>query len=463
MNSLPLPERKQREVLYMPTKGHSVVLGTAGSGKTTLALYRAVFLSLEGFNHSGRVLLLSYNKALVNYLNNLRPEGLENIQIETYHKFARGYLHYRNKMGHDCILNDKRLVLTPSIEEIKQQYPTSPIFCRPAKFFEDEVAWIQGQGVKEQDYYQVERKGRNGTRLLKDQRPIMYKIFQTYLRQREGLGKKYDWDDLASYVKEEFNIDNGERMYKHIIVDEGQDFSPEMIRSLVRAIPFDGSLTFFGDVAQQIYGQRTSWRSAGLDVVHRPVWKFEENYRNTREIAALGLALSKMPYFQEIEDIVQPTFQANEGPKPTLVKYSNESKQIEICVNNAIKYSKDRTVAVLFKNHELKRRLEPFISSTATELKEEHYEIGDVGLFYGTYHSSKGLEFDMVILPFLDSDNLPDEEEVKAHGEEDAKTYFGRLLYVAITRAKSNLILLYTGHITPLLPQIDNLYKQIIR
>jgi len=41
--SLPKPLKKQREVLYMPVTGHSAVLGTAGSGKTTLALYRAAY------------------------------------------------------------------------------------------------------------------------------------------------------------------------------------------------------------------------------------------------------------------------------------------------------------------------------------------------------------------------------------------------------------------------------------
>jgi hypothetical protein len=37
-----------------------------------------------------------------------------------------------------------------------------------------------------------------------------------------------------------------------------------MLRALSKAIPPDGSFTFFGDVAQQIYGHRMTWRSAGL-------------------------------------------------------------------------------------------------------------------------------------------------------------------------------------------------------
>ncbi len=57
--SLPKPLRKQREVFYLPVTGHSAVLGTAGSGKTTLALYRAAYLSAADMPHSGRTLLLT--------------------------------------------------------------------------------------------------------------------------------------------------------------------------------------------------------------------------------------------------------------------------------------------------------------------------------------------------------------------------------------------------------------------
>ena len=88
--NLPKPIKKQREVLYMPATGHSAVLGTAGSGKTTLALYRAAYLSEPSMPYAGRTLLLTFNKALVTYLKYLKPAELRNVQIETYHTFARG-------------------------------------------------------------------------------------------------------------------------------------------------------------------------------------------------------------------------------------------------------------------------------------------------------------------------------------------------------------------------------------
>jgi len=80
------------------------------------------------------------------------------------------------------------------------------------------------------------------------------------------------------------------------------------------------------------------------------------------------------------------------------------------------------------------------------------------GMYYGTYHSSKGLEFDLVILPFLGNDHLPDADLIVSHGEEDALTHDGRLIYVAVTRAKSELLLLYDGTVTQLLPTNSSLY-----
>ena len=52
---------------------------------------------------------------------------------------------------------------------------------------------------------------------------------------RSSRGRLYDRDNLAQTVAIEFAADNGDRRYRHIVVDEGQDFSPVMLRSLVAA------------------------------------------------------------------------------------------------------------------------------------------------------------------------------------------------------------------------------------
>jgi superfamily I DNA/RNA helicase len=81
-------------------------------------------------------------------------------------------------------------------------------------------------------------------------------------------------------------------------------------------------------------------------------------------------------------------------------------------------------------------------------------------IYYGTFHGAKGLEFDTVILPFFSSTTLPEPEEVRAFGEEEARVLDGKLVYVGVTRAKTRLIMTFTGSVTELLPTEPGLYQE---
>src|SRR6266436_2345255 len=100
---LPLPIGRQKEVLYLPATGHTVVLGTAGSGKTTLAILRSAYLADRGAPHHGQTLLITFNNTLIAYLKHWMPKLCPDVRVETYHKFARGYLNFRGKMRWHCI------------------------------------------------------------------------------------------------------------------------------------------------------------------------------------------------------------------------------------------------------------------------------------------------------------------------------------------------------------------------
>ena len=90
------PRGKQEEVMALPAKGHIVVLGTAGSGKTTVALLRAHHLA--NIPNGGNVLLVTFNGALVKYMRELSNNQTQKLVVENYHTFARGYLNSRGKM-----------------------------------------------------------------------------------------------------------------------------------------------------------------------------------------------------------------------------------------------------------------------------------------------------------------------------------------------------------------------------
>jgi superfamily I DNA/RNA helicase len=412
--ALPLPVGRQKEVLRLPAQGHFAVLGTAGSGKTTLAILRSAHLADPQTNHGGRTLLVTFNRALVAYLKHLRDRDLGQVVVENYHTFARGYLASRQKMTHDgiCSPDQRKRLIRQAITHVSAQYEKHSFFTRPMDFFSEEIRWIAQHGIASlEDYKNAERVGRSGARITQELRDIVYKIYQKYKITRTALGRLYDWDDLATEVCAEFEIDHGPRRYRHVVIDEGQDFSPEMIRSLARAISGDGSLTFFGDMAQQIYGHRMSWRSAGLKITK--VWEFTENYRNTKQIARLALAISRMPFFKDVPDLVEPSTPTADGPLPALVHCSSREKELELVVQQSIQLSKVQSIAVLFRNREDEKLVSSRLAKNAIRIHREMttWQAGP-GIRYGTYHSAKGLEFDAVILPFFTSQRLPDLEDV---------------------------------------------------
>jgi superfamily I DNA/RNA helicase len=460
--NLPKPIGRQKEVLYLPAKGHFAVLGTAGSGKTTLAILRSAFLSDPKTEHSGKTLLVTFNKALVSYLKHIQDNQLANVVVENYHTFARGYLAYRKKMSGNVICPPKTRedLIAKAVEKVSQENPDTSILRRSLAVFYEELSWIVQHGISDvETYKETERIGRANTRIERKDRELVFKVCETYKQLRQQKGKKYDWDDIAMAVSSELDADRSPRRYKHIIIDEGQDFSPEMIRSLTLAIPPDGSLTFFGDVAQQIYGQRMTWRSAGLNI--EKVWEFQENYRNSREIARLALAISRMPYFKGVPDIIEPISPSAEGPLPTVVLCSSIQEEINFVVSQAAQLAKRQSVAILLRTAKDEERIKSLLPRGSIYLHRDMKWQTGPGIRYGTYHSAKGLEFDAVILPFCNAGTLPEPEVVKNFGEREANSQDGRLLYVGVTRAKTRLIITYTGEFTSLLPTNDNLYERV--
>ena len=463
---LPTPVGRQKEVLALPAHGHTVVLGTAGSGKTTLAVHRALYLAHPDTDHSGRTLLVTFNRTLVEYLSSLFSSVPGNVDVRTYHRFARGYLDSRGRMSPNVICGpeDLKELCCQAIEEARSEGESHAMLQRPIAFLTEEFRWLAQHGITTaKQYMRAERIGRAGTRIVRKDRPVVFDLYQRYKLLRQERGKLYDWDDLSHTVLSEFETDEEPRFFKHVVIDEGQDFSPMMLKSLAVAIPDDGSLTFFGDMAQQIYGNRMSWRNAGVDP--QRVWRFEENYRNTKQIARLALAVAKMPSFNDDPDLVEPKSPTADGPPPALVSFTSDSDELEFIVAQARRLGQTDSVAILFRDRGGDEKIvAKALGKEGTRLHRELPKWPDgPRIFYGTYHSAKGLEFDSVLLPRLSSANLPHPPDVGAFGVKDASTRDQHLIYVAVTRARSNLILSYVDEPTSLLPDFDGLYTRIAR
>ncbi len=155
---LPIPIGRQKEVLYLPAKGHVAVLGTAGSGKTTLAILRSAYLADPATDHSGRTLLVTFNRALVTYLSHLASSVLSNVTVENYHKFARGYLNSRGKMGgYGSVAgpDERTNYINTAIAKLAAAHASHPLFCQSPEFIAEEIRWISQQGIQIFDQYRA--------------------------------------------------------------------------------------------------------------------------------------------------------------------------------------------------------------------------------------------------------------------------------------------------------------------
>lgn len=352
--------------------------------------------------------------------------------------------------------------INTAIAKLAAAHASHPFFSQSAEFVAEEIRWISQQGIQTFDHYRAAPPTLPPGLPIQTTLPILWQIRDEYRAERGNHGKLYDWDDIAIAVRDEFAADSRARHYQHVVIDEGQDFSPVMIQSLVSAVPVGGSVTFFGDVAQQIYGSRVSWRSAGLTLKGEP-WLFKENYRNTKQIADLALALTKMPFYSGAADLVAPTSPKAAGPLPSLVTLSTDAAEDKFVAEQAVRLSGAGSVAILTADHETRRHFNSlFKAGTFTELTNDMVIWkSSAGLSIGTYHSAKGLEFDSVILPRLGAGRMPTPDSIVAFGEDRAQADAGRLLYVGITRARQGLILSCSGPHTPLLPSSPQLLQRV--
>lgn len=456
--ALPMPVGTQKDVLALAPRGHAVVLGTAGSGKTTMAVLRALHLADRTCDHHGKTLLVTYNKSLLAYLEHMLPQGAYDLEVRNFHHFSRGYLAHHGEMDFNSIASESLVsrLVGQAIAEVRQM-GNRPFSRHGEEFFSAEIAWIAQNGFGDRaSYLEADRAGR-GEGLAQPAREVVYDVREAYLRRRAETGKRYDWDDLASAARECLEADAEPRRYRHVVIDEGQDFSPEMLRTMALAIPEEGSLTFFGDVAQQIYGRAVSWRTAGLKV--SKIWEFTQNYRNSPQIAALALAIAEMPYYEDQADMVAPDEFADAGPPPTLVPFGSIEEQDHFVIEQARELGRLGTVGVLCRRDADAMRI-------GKELKGAQRLHGAMppwqpsGISFGTVHAAKGYEFQSVILVGLNANAWPDPMAVAARGEEEATALEGRLLYVAVSRARQNLIVTRTDDVSSLVPANDDLWQE---
>lgn len=361
---------QQEQLARSLGSGHRVIHGAAGSGKTMILGYRAAHLAKAT---TKPVLVLCYNKALAARLAQVMAErGLdEKVKVRNFHSWCRDML------------------VTFNVDLPKESL---------------------------------------------------------------SVGKKME----LMVERTIGGVDRGQiprAQYAAVLIDEGHDFAPEWFKLVVQMVdPETNSLLVLYDDAQAIYGKKRAvdftFASVGVQAQGRTTI-LRLNYRNTVEVLSVARAfavelLAEREAGEDGVPIVDPESAGRRGAFPELMRFESDWQERD-CIIERIRDAHGQgrlfsDMAVIYRTAAQARQIEsmlrqagiPFTSAATAHGKDALYSGADT-IKIVSMHSSKGLEFGLVLIPFLG--------EMPKSGESSANE--ARLLYVAMTRAIDRLVMTY--------------------
>lgn len=440
----------QRQIVERDYGGPARVSGSAGTGKTIVALHRAVFLARA--NPDARVLLTTFSDTLANALRTKLRRLISNEprlgeRLEVHSIQAIGRRLFQPHLGANRIA--PRDEVTALIEEAAADvgsHKFSPSFLRTE--WEQVVDAWQLNGWE--DYRDVQRLGRK-TRLPEKQRAVLWSIYERVrarLVAQDLITESSMFSGLAAALEKSANPP-----FDFVVVDESQDMGVPHLRFLA-ALGGDrpNSLFFAGDLGQRIFQQPFSWLALGIDIRGR-ARNLRVNYRTSHQIRAQADRLLG-PEVADVDGNVEEragTVSVFNGPAPTIAVYDSVDDE-----TNAVSAWITARAAEGIVPHELG----VFVRSTA-ELDRARAAVEAAGLPFsilddkvettsgkvavGTMHLAKGLEFRAVVVMACDDEVIPLQERIETIADEadleDVYNTERHLLYVACTRARDHLLI----------------------
>jgi superfamily I DNA/RNA helicase/mRNA-degrading endonuclease RelE of RelBE toxin-antitoxin system len=429
--------------------GPARVSGSAGTGKTVVALHRAVHLAKT--NPEARILLVTFSETLANALKTKLRMLIQNQphlgdQIEVYAMNTIGERLYDLNLGKARLASPEtvQVLLSESAAKVSGHSFSQHFLVTEWEQVVD--AW---QLKSWESYRDVPRLGRK-TRLTETHRQILWSIFEpvkSALKER-GL---ITYADLFSQLAAHYTADQ-RAPFNFIVVDESQDINIPQLKLLAAlAGNSPNGLFFAGDLGQRIFQQPFSWKSLGVDVRGRSK-TLRINYRTSHQIRMQADKLLG-PEIADVDGIAETrsgTISIFNGPTPTIETFDTENSEIE-------------AVAVWLKER-IDNGLQPeeigiFVRSeaqfprakAALEVAGLPYKVLDqkVDTTVGsaslcTMHLAKGLEFRAVAVMACDDEIIPLQDRIEkvtdASDLEEVYNTERHLLYVACTRARDHLL-----------------------
>jgi SOS regulatory protein LexA len=487
-------------------KGHFLLKGVAGSGKTSVGIYRISFLlNNYCFAKDDAILVATYNKTLIAYMSYLydkleskelmamsslfaAPEGRVDIQTvdSLMHSYFRDYLNQNNinyELGPPKAV--KFEIISEGIAKLKKQYPQVAILNQKNKvFLIDEIQWIKDCLYLEVEEYQnVDRIGKvkaqsesQPQRLAKNSetRKAIYELMLFYddALHKRGFISFSEMRILALQQAEK----HPKQKYSHIIVDESQDLTRAQLLFLKRIYNQKdySSFAFIADTAQSIYAQSWlgtghSFASIGFNMGGRS-HSLSKNFRTTTQISQAAYSLiEECREIVEDENFVKPSLIDRQGQYPVFKHFPDEAVQAKfICheIKQLLDIHPEKDIAIIARFRSQLESIKRHLESNGLKCgfftrQETTFETDSIKLI--TMHSIKGLEFPVVFAIGLDDRVLPYYSTADPDTREEEELQERRLLYVGMTRATEMLYLLSSSKPSKFMRDLNSKFLRINR
>ena len=442
--------------------GPARVSGSAGTGKTVVALHRVAYLAKT--NPDARVLLTTFSDALANQLQtklrvlmSSEAEAADRVLVQSLDAVGLGL--YEARYG------TVELAATETVEDLVKEAMSAAGTRFAVAFVVSEWERVVDAWQLEtwDDYRDVRRIGRY-RRLSETQREGLWPVFERVragLRERGLITRAEMFGRLTGELSEHEHAP-----FQCIVVDEAQDVSVPQLRflaSLSGGRP--NGLFFAGDLGQRIFQQPFSWRELGVDIRGRSQ-TLRINYRTSHQIRTqadrlLGPELSDVDGNTEER---KGTVSVFNGPNPTVLALDSEETEcaavgewLRARVNDGLD---PEEISVFVRSPEQIPRAVAAVQHAELQnavLDDGAVQIED-SVTVATMHLAKGLEFRAVAVMACDSEVIPLQSRVESIVDEaDLEEVYNterNLLYVACTRARDHLVV--TG-VKPVSEFLDDL------
>jgi hypothetical protein len=448
----------QRQLVAGNFNGPVKVTGSAGTGKTVVALHRARHLSRQG----KYVLVTTFVNTLCNNLQqNLNllctSEELERIKVSTVASQA-GSILAKAKQGCQIASHEE-------IKNLIQIYWHGGCPLDASELWQEWVLVIQTHGILTWgEYRSVSRKGR-GTPLSVRDRKEVWTVLEK-VNDHLASVHQLDWGHYFRRATDIVLSSVVENTFDAVIVDEVQDLRPQELKFLA-ALAGEGSnrLMLVGDGGQRIYQGKFTLKSLGINVQGRSR-KLKINYRTTEQIRRFADQISDQDNddLDGLREKRKGTISLLQGPEPTLRMLENQEQQAE-AVSHEIRHLLNQgllpgEIGIFARFRFLLEPVEKYLKEldiVAIRLDNQS-DKGSNSVRLGTMHQAKGLEFKAVFAITLSDEHLPSEKVLHHLPDEtarqDALERERHLLYVTITRARDFAYLCWYGQPTRFLESV---------